>query len=203
MTNAVWDELAARSYWRTSRLCFPRKGVNVPICKEIQIGGIAASNLIEQLLRRYSIDQWVIEIMCSDAFSTLPATEQVQLVLLTPSELGCTAPPWEDDLFYGDVLDRWSEANLNGHRLTLCPAEIGPHLRLQYDEQPRAGKPIWIAMARLPDSAGLRRAFCLWRTGIRRRTCTLQTTWRLPGGTRWQLSTPLVFRLAKLEDLRY
>lgn len=112
--------------------------------------------------------------------------QKVDLACVTVSELGFTKAPTTVELF-----KRISEVG------EICPAEVGPALRLAYIDQPK-GEWLYIAMEPIPDSVGSPRVF-----GVRRYGgggLWLSRAWALPG-LRWGLDVRLVFRLRKSSDL--
>lgn len=181
----------------TSRSEVPRK--HGPNWKRIWIGGKTAEQLIAELQARYDLDSWAYNIMREEGFTTRPTREEALLAMLTPADLGYRLAPQQSDLFYGGQLEKWSRLHLDGYQLTLCPSEVGPHLRLQYDEQPRKGHALWLAMEPVADGFGTKRIFYLRRNGRRRQTCTLGALWQNRDGEEWPLNAPMVFRLTNTD----
>lgn len=72
----------------------------------------------------------------------------VDLVVLSVGDLG-----FKDGARYADICAKAVELGLE-----LCPAEVGPALRLQYDDQPR-GEWVLIAMEAITDRYGYRSIF--------------------------------------------
>ncbi|MFA4954776.1 MAG: hypothetical protein WC641_05685, partial [Patescibacteria group bacterium] len=76
--------------------------------------------------------------------------------------------------------------------LELCPAEVGPHLRLDYKDQP-LDEWLRIAMKQIIVPVGSPRAFYVARDAD---GTWLHSGWATPGIT-WNLSRSFVFRLRK------
>jgi hypothetical protein len=85
------------------------------------------------------------------------AESEVELIVLSGDELGYK------NCYIQHVYDRAVKLGLD-----LCPAEVGPQLRLQYADQPE-GEEIFIAMNPIVDSERRHRIFCLSCTDGRRR----------------------------------
>lgn len=166
------------------------------VWKSIEIGGVPATDLIRRIESRYALEVWAGNLMHQPAFTTLQAKKLIKLALLTPAQIGSTRPPWQCDLYHGGQLERWSRTNLDGYVLSLCLPEVGPHLRLGYDEQPRSDRGMcWIAMDPILDGYGEWRYFYLSRYGWSPRTCELAAGRTTLTTGRWSLDTPLVFQL--------
>ncbi|MCC7004435.1 hypothetical protein IT397_00745, partial [Candidatus Nomurabacteria bacterium] len=73
--------------------------------------------------------------------------------------------------------------------LELCPAEVGPQLRLQYKDQPNE-ESLWIAMNAIADSDGYSRLWYVSRNGGGE--SWLHADWDYPGG-RWFSGRRFVF----------
>jgi hypothetical protein len=74
--------------------------------------------------------------------------------------------------------------------LELCPAEVGPHLRLQYQDQPMS-EFLHIGMKQITDSHGDPDVFRLYRDEGGR---WLSGGWARPSG-HWDRDSKFVFRL--------
>lgn len=113
--------------------------------------------------------------------------ETIDLVLVTPKELGFTKYPTTTELF----------AKAKAEGLELCPAEIGPRLREIYMDQPK-GEWIYIAMEPISDSGGSPRVFRVGHGDDGKRW--LFFGWTYPA-FRWYLDFRLSFRLRKSSDM--
>lgn len=163
----------------------------------IQIGGVSKDDLIAQLgTANREVSGYAESMMNHKLFTTLAEPEPIMLIDLCPADLGFTENPTTTELFDVKRLAAWSEANLDGYVLDLCPAETGPHLAIQYKDQPK-GEVLWIAMDRIPDSDGDPGVF-----GVERRDdgeLWLDFGWA-DLGDRWDLDHRIVFRLRKLSS---
>ncbi|MEK7498721.1 MAG: DUF4114 domain-containing protein, partial [Patescibacteria group bacterium] len=82
-----------------------------------------------------------------------PTQVDVELVKITPVDLG-----FKDGVAYGDILNR-----ALGLGLSIAPAEVGPQLRLQYQDQP-FNEDIYIAMDPIIDSDKVVAQAVFWLT---------------------------------------
>jgi hypothetical protein len=161
----------------------------------IMIGGVSKDDLIEQVKAAHrELGSYAASMMRHEMFTTLDEPETITLIDLCPADLGFTENPTTDELLDVKRLAEWSAVNLDGYVLDLCPAEVGPHLAIQYKDQPKGGV-LWIAMERIPDSGDDPDVFVVERDddgGL-----WLARAWTLPGG-RWGLDLRVVFRLRKI-----
>ena len=166
----------------------------------IMIGGVSKDELIEQLaVAHRELGGYSKSMMNHNLFTTLAEPEPITLIDLCPADLGFTDPknlPTTTELFDVKCLTAWSEANLDGYVLDLCPAETGPHLAIQYKDQPK-GEVLWIAMERIPDSDGDPGVFDVERRGDGE--LWLGRGWT-PPDDRWGLDSRIVFRLRKVSS---
>ncbi len=163
------------------------------IWKTIRIGGIEPPVLITRLDEKKELGDWARDMMKQKAFMTFAAEENADLIVLTPADLGFTAQPTTEELFDPKRLAVWSEQELDGYVLELCPEEVGPRLRDQYEDQPN-GEVLWIAMNRITDSGGYPSVFYVKRIDHGQRW--LNGDCANPGN-RWRLVDRIVFRLRK------
>lgn len=84
---------------------------------------------------RCVLGEWAAEIIGRPAFVLSKTRETVRLVVLSVAQLG-----FEGEASLGDIYARARQLGLD-----LCPAEVGPQLRLQYLDQP-IGEFLHIAM---------------------------------------------------------
>ncbi len=155
----------------------------------LEIGGTTKEKLQQELNAldeqgnpRFQVSSNAESMIKNRDFTTLENSESVELVRLQVRDLGFTNSPTTDQLY-----ERAEKLGLE-----LCPAEVGPQLRLQYTNQ-SGGEYLYIAMKQItgsddsPDVFKLRRSDDgLW----------LDSDWARPS-SRWGLSYRLVFRLRK------
>lgn len=91
----------------------------------------------------HGIGDWANDILGKPAFTASETETEVDLVLVTVAELG-----FKDGAKRSDIYTRAQELGLQ-----LCPAEVGPQLRLQYKDQPN-GEWILVGMEPITDSDG-------------------------------------------------
>jgi len=91
----------------------------------------------------FHIGDWGNDILDKPAFTTAPKETEVDLVVVSVAELG-----FKNGATRLEIYERSQELGLE-----LCPAEVGPQLRLQYKDQPR-GEWLLIGMEPITDSDG-------------------------------------------------
>lgn len=120
--------------------------IDYPIWKTIKLGtGLKTADDFRCVLEKagYRISAWANDILHSPAFTASEVETEVELVVLTVEELGFKGgATWKD--IYECAFSRG---------LALCPAEVGPQLRLQYKDQPQGEWPI-VAMEPIADLDG-------------------------------------------------
>ncbi len=99
------------------------------VFKTIKIGTYKSVNSIAKDLEKKecSISGWASEIFENSSFVLVQKEEFVDLVVVSGEELG-----FSDPATYEDICKKASASGLS-----LCRAEVGPQLRLQYLNQPR------------------------------------------------------------------
>lgn len=104
------------------------------IIRKIDIGGLTKSQLIQKL-QQHSImmNEYANRLFADDKFTTSDLTYSLNTIELTVHDLG-----FPDGATMTQIYKRAKEVGLD-----LCPLELGPHLRLQYPDQPEGhlGKP--------------------------------------------------------------
>ncbi len=115
------------------------------VWKTLTIGGKPRDTLIEEFEKKsFKIGDRAKDMMKQDGFATLPEPKEIDLVLLTVAELGFDRGGTTKQIWYRATKELGLE---------LCPAEVGPHLRLAYGDQPK-DEWIWIAMEQIVVSDG-------------------------------------------------
>jgi hypothetical protein len=119
----------------------PHTTQDVPIWKTIKLGMCKSPDEYRKALKqaRISIGDWGNHIL--DRISCLQDEIEVNLVVLSVFELG-----FNRSAKYKDLCAKALELGLQ-----LCPAEVGPALRLSYKDQP-GGERLRIAMKAITDS---------------------------------------------------
>ena len=126
--------------------------LETPIWKTITVGGSKGVNAIRAAIETAPCSIWISEeadeILGRPAFPFIKAPVELDLVVLSVSELGFGNPASSDDAELGasvqvSLHDIYVRAVSLGFEL--CPAEVGPALRLDYLDQP-LGEFLHIAM---------------------------------------------------------
>lgn len=154
------------------------------VWKKLQIGGKTTEELLAELKQEQCVvSQWARDIMGQSAFTVAEKPHEVSLVYAKVQDLGFTEIPTTTQLF----------ARAKELGLELCPAEVGPRLRLVLTDQPK-GEWFWIAMEPITDSDGGSRVFHVGRgvDGGQR----LDADYAYPD-SRWHLDYEFVFCLRK------
>ncbi|MBI4022151.1 MAG: hypothetical protein HY372_02245 [Candidatus Andersenbacteria bacterium] len=116
------------------------------VWKTIKIGtgiknGKAFCSELEK--KDFRIGDWACDMLGQKAFTVATQEEDVDLVRLSVYDLG-----FKEGARYDAICAKALELGLE-----LCPAEVGPQLRLQYPDQPR-DEWLVIAMEAIRDSGG-------------------------------------------------
>lgn len=101
----------------------------------LSVGGVDKAGLLEMLeASGISLNNWAKILFESSRFKTASCQYRVTIVELSVGNLGFPDGAVIDDIFESAI-------RLG---LRLCPLELGPHLRLEYTDQPEGhrGKPI-------------------------------------------------------------
>jgi|GEM_PF-2652368 len=162
------------------------------------IGGVNKKALLQRVEARFSVGDWAKDLMKRPAFTTQDAEEEIETIILTPADFGYERQPTTTELLDPTRLAEWSKQNAarlpEGYVVELLPAEVGPHIRDQYKDQPK-GEVLWMAMERITDSDGDPDVFRVRRGGDGTQwlcTCSADP------GSQWSLDYRLVFRLRKV-----
>ncbi len=90
-----------------------------------------------------NLNHWANDILGQPAFTVATKETEIDLVKVTLAKLG-----FENDTNRDQICERAKELGLE-----LCPAEVGPQLRLQYQDQPN-DEWVLIGMEPIPNSDG-------------------------------------------------
>lgn len=116
-----------------------------PIWKTITIGTFLNTKELKRAIidSGFHIGGWADDILESSNFTLTPKERKVDLVRITPQDLG-----FHDGAYRTDIYKRALSLGLE-----LCPLEVGPQLRLQYVDQPKL-ESLQIGMEPQVDSKG-------------------------------------------------
>lgn len=161
-----------------------RESVVWPVWMTLKIGGMSSEELLKLLKKNgFHVSDWAKDIMAKPAFTTKETHQEVQLVRLKVKDLGFASEPTTNELF----------ARAKERGLDLCPAEVGPHLRLALTDQPR-DEWFWVAMEPISDSNGYPNVFGVERNDDGKQW--LFADYANPD-YRWDLEDGVVFCLRK------
>ena len=160
----------------------------------ITIGGVPKDRLLEQTKAVRYVSPYAERIMKHEQFTTLDKPETALLIVLTPQDFGFTKMAEVADLLHPNRLTTWSKENLDDWEITIVPAEVGPHLAIQYSGQPQ-DEFLWMAMDRIPGYAGRPYLFYIERDDDE--VNSLDAHWMYPAAP-WPLHYTVAFRLQKL-----
>jgi hypothetical protein len=97
------------------------------VVRTIRVGGLSKSELLAELLRNsIQLNEYGRNLFAHNEFTTSAVVSQLATVELAVAHLG---------LLRGATTERIHE-RASELGLTLCPLELGPHLRLQFLDQP-------------------------------------------------------------------
>jgi hypothetical protein len=117
-----------------------------PVWKTIKIGtSLKTADDFRNSLRQagFEVTDWANDMLGREAFTTSDTEKDVDLVVVSVAELG-----FKDGADRADIYMRAWQLGL-----WLCPAEVGPQLRLQYTDQPK-DEVLLVAMEPILDSCG-------------------------------------------------
>lgn len=175
------------SMWLSAFKRFLRKenpwGLKLIRQMTLTVGGVSKDDLVKHLKDGgHSVSDRARDIMGKPAFTTLPEPTEIELGWITVRDLGFATKPTTDELFVRikEVAD-------------LCPAEVGPHLRLADKDQQR-GTCYWTAMEPITDSDGYPDVFRVERYDGGERWLRARCAYP---DVRWFLDCSVVVRLCK------
>lgn len=144
----------------------------------LTIGGVSPEELLKRLQGRFNVDWRLERMILGPRFTTFREPLQVKLVKASVRSLGFTS-----SAFYQDVFARAIQCDLH-----ICPAEVGPYLRLVYDNQPMMNEVV-IGMEPIPASDGEEHFFAVGNVGIQ----YIKALWNRNRFDRMFLGTEVVF----------
>jgi hypothetical protein len=97
------------------------------VARTVSVGGMSKAELLAALQGRgIRLNEAGRVLFAHGGFTTLPATTSIETVELSVAHLG-----YESGTTFARIKVRAAELGL-----TMCPLELGPHLRLQWSDQP-------------------------------------------------------------------
>ena len=156
----------------------------------LTIGGMNVEQLEEAFARAdiqtadIQTNNYAKQMLENKDFSTSKTKERIDLVRLTVKDLGFPVRAT-----FEKIVQRAKELGLE-----LCPAEVGPHYRLQYTDQP-TNERVYVGMEPIPDVDGDSHVFEVGRHGD---SVWLGSYWVDPT-VGWFPSDQFLFRLRKSE----
>ena len=151
------------------------------------IGGQNKEELQKELAQgKFEVSSSAKALMNNPEFSTAEKQENMELVFLTVKDLG-----FPQGTKTADIYQKAKDLGLE-----LCPAELGPQLRLQYMNQPM-NEWLYVGMKQMSDSDGRPFVFQLARYDDGERW--LDDYWAKPD-RKWHPRSRFVFRLRKSES---
>jgi hypothetical protein len=149
----------------------------------VEIGGKSKEELKQSLADNgINISEYASSMMDNPEFTTLREAKDFETVKISVADLGFRYMATTKEIY-----QRAEELGLE-----LCPAEVGPHLRLK-DKSQQMDDWYWVAMKQITDSYGSPHVFRLWRDGDE---LWLDDRWTNPGN-KWYPDYQLVFRYSK------
>jgi hypothetical protein len=128
-----------------------------PLWKTVKLGtGLKTADDFRRAFKKNNINigGWGNDILGQSTFTTSDKETELNLVNVSVAELGFKNGATRKDIYY-----RAKELGLE-----LCPAEVGPQLRLQYKDQPN-GEWLLIGMEPISGSDGFLDVFDVGRDG--------------------------------------
>ena len=135
--------------------CSSEEPSRFKVWKTIKLGtGFKKADDFRRALRdgEFRLSDWASDILGKPAFTVASEETEVDLVKVTVAELGFKKGARRDQIY-----ERAKELGLE-----FCPPEVGPQLRLQYQDQPN-GEWILVAMEPIIGSGGYPSVFCVGR----------------------------------------
>lgn len=129
------------------------------ILKEVWIGGLTKDELLQNLnIKNIGINEFGLQILNHKNFTTSPIKTKITTIIISVGDLGFQKGAPTKDIY--------QKAEELGFKL--CPAELGPHMRLQYIDSnqpidPPKGSWENIGMKKLSDEPNFPNGFYLRR----------------------------------------
>lgn len=131
-----------------------------PVWKTIKIGTLKTAVDFRKALKKSGIwtNFWAMYMLRKPGFTTSEAEMELDLVVVTVADLMFGSGMWREFTLSSGAHHRDIIAKALELGLELCPAEVGPQLRLQYTDQPK-GEQLIIGMESITGSDGYSRVF--------------------------------------------
>ncbi len=167
----------------------------------MEIGGKTATQLEREMEEaKINITSYAKDMLHSKDFTTLSDAKTIETVRLRVEDLGFDRGATTAEIMgTKDDVDKhgnpapFSKGKVTELGLELCPAEVGPHYRLQYQDQP-LDEWFYVGMKQITDSNGLPKVFYLERND---HGLWLDDYWAYPAH-RWDPDYEFVFSLRKV-----
>lgn len=138
----------------------PVKAELLTVWKTLKLGtGLKTADDFRAAIKKigHRIGDWGNDILGKPTFTVADSESEVDLVIRSVAELG-----FKNGATRKQIYDRALELGLQ-----LCPSEVGPQLRLQYQDQPK-GEWLLIAMEPITGSVGYLGVFLVVHGGVGR-----------------------------------
>jgi hypothetical protein len=114
-----------------------------PVWKTVRLGVYKTADAYREALQasKHRCGEWVTDLFGKPACHCASEETDVDLVVLSVEDLG-----FKEGALYSEICEKAQDVGLE-----LCPAEVGPALRLAYENQPR-GERLIIATTPFADS---------------------------------------------------
>ena len=160
----------------------------------VMVGGILPADLVTAVKAIRELGSYAESMIMHPKFETLEMPEMHVQIELTPQVFGFTETPTTDEYLNADRLAEWSAANIENAVVELNHMSAGPHVALDYKDQPK-GEGLWVASKPMLGRDDYSGVFNVYR--------------RDGGGAwlshdnahpqyRWHLDYPTLFRLREL-----
>ncbi len=106
------------------------------VTRTIRVGGMSKAELLARLSdAKVELNESARVLFAHDKFTTSSAVSNIQTVEVSVADLGCLSGGGGGAGGEGATIERIHE-RAAACGLSLCPLELGPHMRLQYLDQP-------------------------------------------------------------------
>lgn len=192
-------EEEGKKFLRKEASWVPVVDIDVPVryrlkvWKNIRVGGVERAELFRRVDRVTTMGPQTQVVVRRPEFDVSQTPRNVNLVILTPAQMGFTIPPTNEELLTESACIARSKKWLNRQALRLCDPEITLHLFLQLHTHEKENLDLWMAMKPIPSAIQGGMDVVM---GIEK-DCGVHFR-KLRPDHRWSLSTKLVFILDEL-----